>query len=210
MDRLRHAFESRLRLQSSLAELENTAPERGRRLGDAPPYALGRLTLVMVLILMASGTVLAFFYQPTAQGAAASLARLHSLRSVGGVVHNVHRWSALFLIATTSLHALRAWAAKAYRTPREIGWWLGVVLLLLVAVMGGTGYLLRWDIKAFSLMDLIVTSLSGLPIVGSPLIALLLGGTGQGIIPLNRGYAVHVWFLPAVLVLIILDCICLS
>lgn len=193
----------RLKVSSVLAELQRTAPEPGQRLKDAPPYSLGRLTLVSALVLVASGVILAFLYQPTADGAAASLKRLHHPPSLAGIIHNVHRWSALLLMLLTMLHALRAWVIKAYRQPREIGWWSGVVLLLLVAGLGGTGYLLRWDIKAFALMDLVVSNLSGVPILGPLLISLILGGSGENMVPLSRGYAVHIWFLPAALALVL-------
>jgi len=76
-------------------------------------------------------------------------------------------------------------------------------LLLWVIFMGGTGYLLRWDIKAFALMDLVISNLSGVAGLGPLLVAALLGGSELDVVPLYRGYALHVWFLPLVLILLI-------
>lgn len=202
MRRFGDALERRLHLSAALASFRQSAPEPGKRLGDAPPYSLGRLTLALVFLLFVSGFALAFYYQPTAERATASLRELQSRQPFGGWVRSTHRWSAIFLLAVVGLHALRAWWLKAFRYPRDINWWIGLVLFVLVAMLGATGYLLRWDIKAFSLMDLVITNFSPLPILGGPLIALLLGGTGEGTIPLFRGYAVHLWFLPTLLVLV--------
>ncbi len=169
----------------------------------APPFSLGRLTLLLILVLILSGLGLTLFYHPTAEYAASSLAYLHQDQPTGWLLHNLHRWSAFLLLGFISLHALRVWLARAYRYPRDLNWWLGLCLVLLVFVLGGTGYLLRWDIKAFTLIDLIISSLSGVPGLGPVLVTLLLGGSELEVVPLYRGYALHVWFLPLVLLLLV-------
>jgi quinol-cytochrome oxidoreductase complex cytochrome b subunit len=129
------------------------------------------------------------------------LTNLHTEQPLGWLVHNVHRWSAFILIIFVILHALRVWLTRAYRYPRDLNWLVGLFLFFLAILLGGTGYLLRWDIKAFALMDLIISNLSGVPVVGPFLVTLVLGGSSPGLIPLNRGYALHVWFLPMVFLL---------
>lgn len=165
----------------------------------APPVSLGRLALVLVLLLVLSGFGLLLFYEPTAEGAANSLAMLHRERPIGWLIHNTHRWSALLLLASVVAHALRVWLARAYRRPRDLNWWLGLALLLLIIGMGGTGYLLRWDIKAFALMDLVISNFADLPVLGPLLVGAMLGGTQLDRIPLFRGYAAHVWLMPLLL-----------
>jgi quinol-cytochrome oxidoreductase complex cytochrome b subunit len=80
-----------------------------------------------------------------------------------------------------------------------LNWWLGLVSLLLVIAMGATGYLLRWDIKAFTLMDLLITNFQEVPFLGPALIQAMLGGAELDQIPLYRGFAFHVWVLPILL-----------
>jgi quinol-cytochrome oxidoreductase complex cytochrome b subunit len=170
---------------------------------DAPPFSPGRLALMLLALLILSGLGLTLYYNPTAEGAALSLANLHRNHPLGWLVHNTHRWSALLLMIFLILHALRAWLGRAYRYPRDLNWWLGLILLLWVIFMGGTGYLLRWDIKAFTLMDLVISNLSGIPGLGPLMVAALLGGSALDVVPLYRGYALHVWFLPTILILLI-------
>jgi len=76
-------------------------------------------------------------------------------------------------------------------------------LLLLIFGLGGTGYLLRWDIKAFALMDLVISNLSDVPILGTLFVAVLLGGSEFDVVPLYRGYALHVWYLPMLLIIFV-------
>lgn len=197
------ALDKRLKIAPLLNALMKTHPANYLSPLDAPPVSPGYMTLLLAAILLLSGLGMTFFYNPTAERAASSLAYLHDEQPLGWLLHNVHRWSALLLLVFVILHALRVWLTRAYRYPRDLNWWLGLCLLLLVTIMGGTGYLLRWDIKAFALMDLVISNLSDVPGFGSLFVTVLLGGSELDVVPLYRGYALHVWFLPVVFFLLI-------
>ena len=192
-------LETRLSFLPVLEAIEASQPPDHVSLREAPPFSLGRISALLVALLVLSGFGLLLFYEPTAEGAAASLSRLHIDRPLGWLVHNTHRWSALLLLAAITLHALRAFLARAYRSPRDLNWWLGLILLLLVIATGATGYVLRWDIKAFALLDLLVTNFSAIPIIGKTIVRVMLGGAELDQVPLYRGYAFHVWVLPLLL-----------
>ncbi len=196
-------LDRRLKLSPLLDALKQSRPANYVSPLDAPPISPGRIALLLAAILILSGLGLTFFYSPTAERAASSLAYLHQEQPLGWLIHNVHRWSALLLITFAILHTLRVWLKRAYHYPRDLNWWLGLCLLLLVIVMGGTGYLLRWDIKAFALMGLVISNLSDVPGLGSLLVVVLLGGSELDVVPLQRGYALHVWFSPMVLILLV-------
>ncbi len=188
-------LDQRLGLSPLLKALRQSRPANYLSPLDAPPISPGHFVLLLVAALILSGLGLTFFYSPTAERAASSLAYLHLEQPLGWLIHNVHRWSALLIVILVILHALRVWLTRAYRYPRDLNWWLGLCLLLVVFVMGGTGYLLRWDVKAFTLMDLVISNLSNVPVLGAFFIAVLLGGSEMDVVPLYRGYALHVWFL---------------
>jgi len=199
MKRLLRQLDERLGLTPVWQVLQQTRPSTYVSPWDAPPISPGRIAFVLILLLLSSGLGLTLFYNPTAEHAAASLANLHQNQPFGWLLHNVHRWSALFLFIFVILHALRVWLERAYRYPRDINWLVGLSLLLLVIFLGGTGYILRWDIKAFGLLDLVISNFSDLPLVQSSLVSLILGGSELDVVPLYRGYATHIWFLPTVL-----------
>lgn len=196
-------LDQRLELSPLLEALKQSRPAHYLSPLAAPPISPGHLALLLVIALVFSGLGMTFFYSPTAERAASSLAYLHEEQPLGWLLHNIHRWSALLLITFVILHALRVWLRRAYRYPRDLNWWLGLSLLLLVFALGGTGYLLRWDIKAFTLMDLVISNLSDVPGLGAFFIALLLGGSQLEVVPLYRGYAMHVWFLPMLLFVLV-------
>ncbi|MHA2428382.1 MAG: cytochrome b N-terminal domain-containing protein [Candidatus Hermodarchaeia archaeon] len=210
---LRTIFEhldERLRIQSLGRFFAQSTPPDHIPISKAPPFSLGRIALILAGLLGLSGIALTLFYEPTAQRAAASLVFLHRERPLGWLIHNTHRWSAFFLTIIVVLHALRVWVKRAFQFPRDINWWLGLALLITILIMGGTGYLLRWDIKAFALMDLVISNLSSIPILGPILITIVLGGTELNVIPLQRGYTLHVWFLPFTLLALIITHILIS
>lgn len=196
MKRLLQEIDKRLHITPLLKSLFETFPRGHISILEAPPFSLGRISGLLFGILVISGLALSLFYEPTAESAASSLAFLHAERPLGWLIHNTHRWSALLFTAVVILHLLRVWLTRAYRFPRDINWWLGIIMLILVIIMGGTGYILRWDVKAFSLMSLVISNLSGVPILGPFLINVILGGSQLEVVPLHRGYALHVWFLP--------------
>jgi ubiquinol-cytochrome c reductase cytochrome b subunit len=197
---MRRWLEARLNILPILEAIKSSQPEGRNSLREAPPFSLRQISVLLIALLVVSGFGLLLFYEPTAEGAANSLSRLHVQRPLGWLVHNTHRWSALLLLAAVVLHALRVVVARAFRAPRDLNWWLGLGLLLLVIAMGATGYLLRWDIKAFALMDLIVTNFSEIPTLGPALVQALLGGAELDGIPLYRGFAFHIWVIPLLLV----------
>jgi ubiquinol-cytochrome c reductase cytochrome b subunit len=142
-------------------------------------------------------------YAPTPDHAYDSIQHMQTAISLGWLMRGVHRWSALLLMVFVILHALRVALMRAYYYPRDLNWWLGIGLLILVFVYGATGYLLRWDIKAFTLMLLVKENLASFPVAGNLLVAFVLGGAEMGIVPLFRGYAFHIWFLPLLLALLL-------
>ncbi len=202
-ERLFDQIDRRLTLKPLLKTINETRSAAYISPWQAPFISPGRIALLLIGLLFASGLVLALFYVPTTEEAAASIANLYETQLLGWLVHNIHRWSALFLFVFLVLHALRVWLTRAYQYPRDLNWLMGLSLLFLVAILGGTGYLLRWDIKAFALMDLVISNLSGVPIIGTFLVNLILGGSTPDAVPLNRGYALHIWFLPVILLLVV-------
>ena len=191
--------DDRLRITPLWRSLSQSFPADHISISNAPPFSLGRVTLILVGLLSVSGVGLTLFYEPTPDRAAASLAFLHIERPLGWLIHNTHRWSALLLMVIVVLHALRVWLKLAYRYPRDLNWWIGLLILITVIMMGGTGYILRWDVKAFALMNLVISNVSNVPVVGPALVTVILGGTELDVVPLHRGYALHVWFLPFVI-----------
>jgi quinol---cytochrome c reductase cytochrome b subunit, bacillus type len=115
----------------------------------------------------------------------------------------VHRWSAHLMVLAVFLHLLRVFYAGAYRRPRQFNWVIGVVLLVLTLLMSFTGYLLPWDQLSYWAIT-VGTNIAGyVPVFGDQVRSLLLGGNEVGAATLLRFYVLHIYFIPALMTLVI-------
>ena len=103
------------------------------------------------------------------------------------------------MIVLTGLHMLRVIYYGAYKFPREVTWFSGVGLLLIVLGFGFTGYLLPWDQKAFWATTVGTRIASVTPGIGEMLMRIMRGGQELTAVTLARFFGVHVWVLPAIL-----------
>ena len=76
----------------------------------------------------------------------------------------------------------------------------GCALLLIVLAFAFTGYLLPWDQTAYWATQVGINMVGTVPVVGDLLIKVLRGGETLGALTLSRFFAVHVLFLPAVII----------
>ncbi|MEO6836192.1 MAG: cytochrome b N-terminal domain-containing protein, partial [Candidatus Tumulicola sp.] len=116
---------------------------------------------------------------------------------------SVHYWGASAMIALVFLHLLQVLIWGAYKSPRELQWIVGVFLLLVTLVLGLTGYLLPWDMDAYFASQ-VSLNITGLPPVVGPLMQnIAQGGGTMGTATINRFFGLHVWLMPAALVMLV-------
>jgi len=160
--------------------------------------------LVMLLGLQAvTGAALAAFYSPSTTDAWASVAYLQDQISLGWLVRGLHFHGASALVIVTGLHLVQTAVWGAYKKPREVVWWLGIVLLLLVLAFAITGYVLRWDQAGYWANQVEIGIAAGTPVVGGAIKQLALGGNDYGNLTLTRFYALHVAVLPSIVTLLV-------
>jgi quinol-cytochrome oxidoreductase complex cytochrome b subunit len=102
-------------------------------------------------------------------------------------------------VVLTVLHMLRVIFTGAYKFPREVTWFTGVALLLIVIGFGFTGYLLPWDQKAYWATTVGTRIAAVTPLIGEWILRVLRGGPEISAVTLARFFGVHVWMLPAAL-----------
>src|SRR5262249_27898946 len=86
----------------------------------------------------------------------------------------------------------------AYKKPRELVWWLGVLLMMLLLAWAVTGYVLRWDQAGYWANKVEVGIAAATPLLGPAIKKLALGGNDYGNLTLTRFYALHVLILPVI------------
>jgi len=166
-------------------------------------FRLGFISAVLFGILTLTGVGLMFFYTPAIGSAYGNMQQLKTGVGFGQLMRNVHRWSAHLMVLMVFLHMVRVFYAGAYKKPREFNWVIGVVLLFLTLALSFTGYLLPWDQLAYWAVTVGTNLVHYVPVVGSTIQDLLIGGDQIGQSTLLRFYVLHVVVLPLMVVLVL-------
>ncbi|MDI6693563.1 MAG: cytochrome b N-terminal domain-containing protein [Anaerolineales bacterium] len=162
-------------------------------------FTLGSASLFLFIIQGVTGVFLAVYYVPSPDHAYDSIQYIMNGVAFGWLIRGIHHWGASLMVIFVFAHMLRTFFFGAYKFPRELTWITGVVLLLATLGMGFTGYLLPWNQRAYWATT-VGTEIAGtVPLIGPFITAALRGGTDLSGVTLARFFAVHIWFLPAVI-----------
>jgi ubiquinol-cytochrome c reductase cytochrome b subunit len=166
-------------------------------------FTLGSATAILFLLQAVTGTFLSVYYVPSPDHAYDSIQFIMTGVAYGWLIRGIHHWGATLMVITVFLHMLRTFYMAAYKYPREITWLTGVVLLLTTLGMGFTGYLLPWNQRSYWATT-VGTEIPGtVPFIGPFITRLLRGGSDLSAVTLTRFFSLHIWFLPAIIILLI-------
>ena len=160
---------------------------------------LGIITTILFATLVVTGVLLMFYYIPSIERAYPTMKTIQTGIPLGQFTRDMHRWAAHLMVLAAILHLARVFYTGAYKPPREFNWVIGVFLLLLTLGASFTGYLLPWDQLAYWAIT-VGTNIAGyVPVIGSSIRVLLLGGREVGQNALIRFYTLHVIALPTLI-----------
>ena len=165
-------------------------------------HTLGSATLILIGVQFLTGIALSMSYVPSPDHAYESVLYIDQT-PFGAITRAIHRASAGLLVLLVGLHALRVFVWGAHKYPRELSWVVGALLMFIVMGFAFTGYLLPWDQKAYW-ATVVGTNIAGsAPFIGGSVLEFLRGGEALGAVGLTRFYGIHVWVLPAALLLLV-------
>jgi cytochrome b-561 len=179
-------------------------------------FFLGEITLFSLIILIITGIVLALSYEPsnslvinsfdpgTADKPNMLPAAYHSILKLnampfGDMLRRVHHWMANIMVAAAVIHMMRIYFTGAFKKPREINWWIGMLLMIFAALTAVTGYILPYDNYSYNTVKVVYGIAASIPWIGTWLAQAAFAGNfpGEGIIPRIYGY--HIMLLPGIL-----------
>lgn len=166
-------------------------------------YVLGSALLGAFAVQAVTGVALMTSYAPSDKTAWASVHFITFVQAGGWLVRGLHHHGAQAMVMLLVGHLLQVALFGAYKKPREVTWWLGLALFGLTLGFALTGYLLPWDQKAYWATTVTLRIAESVPLLG-PFLAAILGGPAVGAMTLNRFYAIHVLFLPAATLMLVL------
>ena len=192
-----HWFEDRTGVWSHVREfLRHPVPP-----GTDWRYVLGSATLVAFLLQVATGTVLATIYVPSTSDAYQSLQLITHGAFFGRLLRGMHYFGASAMMVLIGAHMSRVFPHGLLQVPAGVNWLSGAALLLFTLLMAFTGQLLRWDQDGVWSGVIAAEQAARVPLIGTWLAHFILGGPTLGAPTLSRSFAIHVFFIPALIFL---------
>jgi quinol-cytochrome oxidoreductase complex cytochrome b subunit len=154
-------------------------------------WNFGSLAGIALVIQILTGLFLAMHYKADVNLAFDSVQ--HIMRNVewGWLIRNMHMVGASFFFIVVYIHICRGLYYGSYKSPREVLWWLGIVIFFMMMATAFMGYVLPWGQMSFWGATVITNLLSVVPFIGQDIVVWLWGGYSVADPTLTRFYALH-------------------
>ena len=192
-------IEYRLPIFSSLKHLaEYEAP---KNLSYA--WNFGSLAGLALIIQIVTGLFLAMQYTPHVAYAFESVERIMRDVNFGWLLRYAHAVGASMFFVVVYLHIARGLFYGSYKSPREMVWFVGIIIFIAMMATAFMGYVLPWGQMSFWGAKVITNLFSAFPLIGEDIVLWLWGGFSVDNPTLNRFFALH-FLLPFVILGIII------
>jgi quinol---cytochrome-c reductase cytochrome b subunit len=180
-------------------------------------FLLGEIALYCFVVLVGTGIYLTFFFDPSTQHtvyrgeyeplrgqvvseAYRSVLDISFRYKAGLLIRQTHHWAADVFLVAIVLHVLRVFFTGAFRKPRELTYFVGVLMLALAMFEGFAGYSLGDDLLSGMGLAIAYSVAASIPVVGASVALLLWGNPFPGAPELwPRMYVVHVLVIPVLI-----------
>lgn len=148
-----------------------------------------------VLVLqVATGIFLAMHYKADVALSFDSIQHIMRDVNYGWLLRYMHATGASAFFFVIYIHMARTLYFGSYRSPRELLWWTGQGLLLLLMATAFMGYLLPWGQMSFWGATVITNLFRATPFIGDKVVIWLRGDYTVGDATLTRFFALHYLF----------------
>ncbi len=156
-------------------------------------WNFGSLAGITLVIMILSGIFLAMHYDPNAKEAFSSVEYIMRNVNYGWMIRYLHANGASMFFIVVYIHMFRGLYYGSYKSPRELLWMLGVVILLLMMATAFMGYVLPWGQMSYWGATVITNLFSVFPFSES-IMQWLWGGFSVDNPTLNRFFVLHYLF----------------
>jgi quinol-cytochrome oxidoreductase complex cytochrome b subunit len=165
-------------------------------------WNFGSIAGIVLVVMVLSGVFLAMHYTPHVDYAFNSVEAIMRDVNGGWLIRYLHMVGASMFFFAVYIHIFRGLYYGSYKSPRELLWILGVVILLLMMATAFMGYVLPWGQMSFWGATVITNLFSAIPLVGQHIVTWLWGGFSVDNPTLNRFYALH-YLLPFIIIAVV-------
>jgi ubiquinol-cytochrome c reductase cytochrome b subunit len=166
-------------------------------------YFFGSLALVVLAIQFITGIWLTMFYTPTVEQAFSSVEYIMRDVNFGWLLRYMHSTGASAFFIVIYLHMFRGLLYGSYQNPRELVWFLGMFLFLLLMAESFFGYLLPWGQMSYWGAEVITSLFGAIPYIGKNLVIWLRGDYSVANATLQRFFALHVIGIPILMLFLV-------
>ena len=161
-------------------------------------WNFGFLAGFMLITMILTGIFLAMNYTGNVHMAFDSVERIMRDVNFGWLIRYMHANGASFFFIVVYIHVFRGLYYGSYKSPREVLWWIGVIIMIVMMATAFMGYVLPWGQMSFWGATVITSMFTAIPWVGNAITTLLWGGFAVDYPTLNRFFALH-YLLPFVI-----------
>lgn len=166
-------------------------------------YVFGFMAMVVLVNQILTGIWLTMNYEPSADGAFASVEYIMRDVEYGWLLRYMHSTGASAFFVVVYLHMFRGMMYGSYQKPRELIWLFGMFIYLALMAEAFMGYILPWGQMSYWGAQVIISIFGAIPVVGEDLTLWIRGDYVVSGATLNRFFALHVIALPLVLVILV-------
>ena len=186
-----------------VASLENTLKRHPYPKNLSYWWNFGSIAGICLVIQILSGLFLAMHYVPNTKFAFDSVEHIMRDVNYGWLIRYIHAVGASMFFVALYAHMIRSLYYGSYKPPREILWWVGIIIFLLTMATAFMGYVLPWGQMSFWGATVITNLFSAIPVVGESIVQWLWGGFSVDNPTLNRFFVLH-FLMPFLIVGIVL------
>ena len=157
-------------------------------------WNFGFLAGIVLMLQVATGIFLAMHYKADVAQAFDSIQHIMRDVNYGWLLRYMHSSGASFFFLVIYIHMARTLYYGSYRAPRELMWWTGQGLLLLLMATAFMGYLLPWGQMSYWGATVITNLFAATPFIGDQVVIWLRGDYSVGDATLTRFFALHYLF----------------
>jgi len=162
-------------------------------------WNFGSIAGICLVMQILTGLFLSMHYTPHVTMAFDSVENIMRNVNYGWLLRYAHAVGASMFFVVVYIHIFRGLYFGSYKRPRELLWWFGLIIFLLMMATAFMGYVLPWGQMSFWGATVITNLFSSIPVVGESVVHWLWGGFSVDNPTLNRFYTIH-FLLPFVIV----------
>ena len=161
-------------------------------------YYFGSLAMLVLVLQIFTGLFLAMHYKPDTALAFASVEYIMRDVPWGWLIRYMHSTGSSLFFIVIYLHMYRSLLYGSHREPRELIWFIGVVIFIALMATAFLGYLLPWGNMSYWGAQVIISLFDAIPFVGPTLAEWIRGDFVVSDATLNRFFALH-FFIPVII-----------